>query len=111
MSQARGQAPRGESHARIRLRRRLETTYGDTGHDEKKGSTTYRLFVTRKPVERLTKGELDRIVDDRVRASVKDWVAANGGDPKKAFGKVIRASARTARRSTRCACGCRSRFR
>ncbi len=65
----------------------LETTYGDTGLDEKKGSTAYRLFVTRKPVERLTKGELDRIADDRVRALVKDWVTANGGDPKKAFGK------------------------
>lgn len=65
----------------------LETTYGDTGLVEKKGSTSYRLFVTRKPVERLSKGELDRIVDDRVRMLVTKWVADNGGDPKKAFGK------------------------
>jgi CRISPR-associated endonuclease Csn1 len=84
---------RGDIHVSHRVRKKvsgplhLETTYGDTGLDEKKGPTSYRLFVTRKPVERLTKGELDRIVDDCARASVKDWVAANGGDPKKAFGK------------------------
>ncbi|MGO4872890.1 MAG: type II CRISPR RNA-guided endonuclease Cas9 [Roseiarcus sp.] len=65
----------------------LETIYGDTGVDETKGRAAYRLFVTRKPLERLTKGEIERIVDDRVRSIVKDWVAANGGDPKKAFAK------------------------
>jgi CRISPR-associated endonuclease Csn1 len=65
----------------------LETIYGDTGVDERKGRAAYRLFVTRKPLERLTKGEVERIVDDRVRGAVKDWVAAHGGDPKKAFAK------------------------
>jgi CRISPR-associated endonuclease Csn1 len=65
----------------------LETVYGDTGVDEAKGRAAYRLFVTRKPLERLTKGEVERIVDDRVRGLVKDWVAEHGGDAKKAFAK------------------------
>lgn len=63
----------------------LETTYGDTGVDETTKSGTYRLFVARKPVERLSKTEVEDIVDDRVREIVRDWVAAHGGDPKKAF--------------------------
>jgi CRISPR-associated endonuclease Csn1 len=62
-----------------------ETIYGDTDLDEKTKTGTYRLFVTRKPVERLSKSELVDIVDDHVREIVTDWVAAHGGDPKKAF--------------------------
>jgi CRISPR-associated endonuclease Csn1 len=63
-----------------------ETIYGDTEIEEKNAGTTYRLFVARKPVERLTKGELERIVDAPVRAAVTAWVAEHGGDAKKAFG-------------------------
>lgn len=63
----------------------LDTTYGDTGEDVVEGRKAYRLFVTRKPVERLTKGEIERIVDDRARMSVANWVSDHGGDPKKAF--------------------------
>jgi CRISPR-associated endonuclease Csn1 len=62
-----------------------ETTYGDTGKDEKKGNVTYRWFVTRKKVEALTKSALADIRDYCVRAIVEQWVAARGGDPKKAF--------------------------
>jgi CRISPR-associated endonuclease Csn1 len=69
-----------------------ETTYGDTGIDEKTKTGTYRLFVTRKPVERLSKSEIEEIVDDRVRLIVRDWVAARGGDPKKAFASFPRVS-------------------
>jgi CRISPR-associated endonuclease Csn1 len=62
-----------------------ETTYGDTGEDVTTKTGIYRQFVTRKKVEALTKGELDDIRDSRVKGIVKDWVAAKGGDPKKAF--------------------------
>ncbi|MCI0467740.1 MAG: hypothetical protein L0Y57_12155, partial [Beijerinckiaceae bacterium] len=70
----------------------LETTYGDTGDNVTTKSGTYRLFVTRKPVERLSKSELEDIADPRVRVIVKDWVAAHGGDPKKAFADHPRVS-------------------
>ncbi len=62
-----------------------ETTYGDTGADVTNSNGTYRLFVNRKPVASLTRGELDEIRDDKVRETVKVWVEAHGGDPKKAF--------------------------
>jgi len=62
-----------------------ETTYGDTGNDVTTKTGTYRVFVTRKKVEALTKGELADIRDERVRKVVAGWVAAHGGDPKKAF--------------------------
>jgi len=62
-----------------------ETTYGDTGTDETTKSGTYRVFVTRKKIDALTKGELEDIRDERVREIVKKWVADHGGDPKKAF--------------------------
>jgi CRISPR-associated endonuclease Csn1 len=62
-----------------------ETIYGDTGENVKAGKTTYRQFVTRKKVDVLTKGELDEIRDARVGTTIRDWVAAHGGDPKKAF--------------------------
>jgi CRISPR-associated endonuclease Csn1 len=71
----------------------LETTYGDTGIDEKTKSGTYRLFVTRKPLERLSKTEIEDIVDDRLRDIVRAWVASHGGDPKKAFATKPRVSA------------------
>lgn len=65
-----------------------DTTYGDAGPVEGSGGISYRWFVTRKPVEALTKSLLaddgawpDPHVRDRVRA----WVEAHGGDPKKAF--------------------------
>jgi len=65
-----------------------DTTYGDVGPAEGTGGIAYRWFVTRKPVEALTKSLLadgnawpDPNVHDRVRA----WVEAHGGDPKKAF--------------------------
>jgi CRISPR-associated endonuclease Csn1 len=62
-----------------------ETTYGDTGEDVTTKSGTYRQFVTRKKLEALTKGELANIRDPRVRDIVSRWVAAHGGDPRKAF--------------------------
>ena len=71
----------------------LETTYGDTGIDETTKSGTYRLFVTRKSVERLSKGEIDDIVDPHVREVVRNWVTSNGGDPKKAFARFPKVSA------------------
>lgn len=70
----------------------LETTYGDTEEDVTTKSGTYRLFVTRKPLERLSKSELNDIVDHRVRELVKGWVATHGGDPKKAFAAYPRVS-------------------
>ncbi len=75
----------------------LETTYGDTGLDATTKSGTYRLFVTRKPVERLSKSELPDIVDDEVRRIVTDWVAAHGGEPKKAFAEKPRVGAEKGR--------------
>lgn len=62
-----------------------ETVYGDTGIDTTTNSGTYREFVTRKPVASLSKGELETIRDPAIRRIVQDWVAARGGDPKKAF--------------------------
>lgn len=62
-----------------------ETTFGDTGEDVKTGSGVYRQFVTRKSIQALSKGELANIRDDAVRAIIRDWVQARGGDPKKAF--------------------------
>jgi CRISPR-associated endonuclease Csn1 len=62
-----------------------ETIYGDTGRDERAKGPAYRLFVRRKPLASLTKDELNDIVDPRVRSIVNAWVAARGGDPKKAF--------------------------
>jgi CRISPR-associated endonuclease Csn1 len=62
-----------------------ETTYGDTEEDVVTNGVTYRSFVTRKKVEALTKGDLEDIRDPRVRSIVQEWVAAHGGDPKKAF--------------------------
>ena len=38
----------------------------------------------------LTSSEISTIIDDRVRAIVIDWVAAHGGNPKKAFTQLPR---------------------
>lgn len=62
-----------------------ETIYGNTNIDEKTKSGTYRVFVTRKKVDVLSKTEIENIVDDNVRQIIRDWVAEHGGDPKKAF--------------------------
>jgi CRISPR-associated endonuclease Csn1 len=62
-----------------------ETVYGDTGNDETTKSGTYRVFVTRKPVQNLTKSEMNDIRDPVVREIVTKWVAEHGGEPKKAF--------------------------
>lgn len=65
-----------------------DTTYGDAGPAEGGGGPAYRWFVTRKPVEALTKALLADDAawsDARVRQRVRAWVEAHGGDPKKAF--------------------------
>ena len=63
----------------------METTYGDTSEDVETKTGVYRLFVTRKRVDNLSKSELDDIRDDEVRRIIKEWVEKHGGDPKKAF--------------------------
>jgi CRISPR-associated endonuclease Csn1 len=65
-----------------------DTTYGDAGPAEGSGEIAYRLFVTRKPVEALTKSLLsndEAWPDPHVREQVRAWVDAHGGDPKRAF--------------------------
>lgn len=62
-----------------------ETTYGDTGEEVTTSNGTYRLFVTTKRLESLSKGELGDIRDRHVRDVVQQWVGGHGGDPKKAF--------------------------
>jgi CRISPR-associated endonuclease Csn1 len=62
-----------------------ETIVGDTGEDQRTKSGTYRLFVTTKSVERLSKSEIETIRDSAVRDIVARHVAGRGGDPKKAF--------------------------
>ncbi len=42
------------------------------------------IFVTRKPLQSLSKTELTKIYDERVREIVQRWVEEQGGDPKKA---------------------------
>jgi CRISPR-associated endonuclease Csn1 len=58
---------------------------GDTGQDEKTNSGTFRVFVTRKNVERLSKSEIECIRDPAIREIVVKHVVARGGEPKKAF--------------------------
>ena len=71
-----------------------ETIYRDTGEEIADGrGTTYRVFVRRKPVEKLTNSESERfngsriidIVDDGVRDIVQRWVDKHGGHPGAAF--------------------------
>ncbi|GAB0114943.1 type II CRISPR RNA-guided endonuclease Cas9 [Acidisoma sp. C75] len=68
-----------------------DTTYGDAGPAEGTGHAFYRWFVTRKPVEALTQALLakgDAWPDEHIREVVRSWVAAHGGDPKKAFAQA-----------------------
>jgi CRISPR-associated endonuclease Csn1 len=67
---------------------------GDTKTDEKTRGDAYRLFVTSKPVERLSKSEIETIRDPVVRTIVARHVAERGGDPKKAFPPFPRLPAR-----------------
>jgi CRISPR-associated endonuclease Csn1 len=60
-----------------------ETVYGDTGETEIKGKTAYSLFVRRKKVEVLTKGEYEDIRDPHIARILQQWLADRGGDPKK----------------------------
>lgn len=65
-----------------------DTTYGDAGPADGSGGIAYCWFVTRKPVEALTKSVLaddDAWPDAHVRDRVRAWVETHGGDPKKAF--------------------------
>ena len=62
-----------------------ETILGDTGLDDKTKSGVYRLFVTRKAVERLSKSEIDTIRDPAIRDLIVKHVVERGGEPKKAF--------------------------
>lgn len=62
-----------------------DTTYGDAGQDVTRSGTTYRQFVTRKPIETLTPKEITKIRDPKIREIVSEYVANNGGDAKKAF--------------------------
>jgi CRISPR-associated endonuclease Csn1 len=76
-----------------------ETTYRDTErnasmHNEATVNGKYRVFATRIPVEKLAANclletppprEKYRVVDDRVRETLRAWVAKHGGEPKKAF--------------------------
>jgi CRISPR-associated endonuclease Csn1 len=62
-----------------------ETVMGDTGQDEKSREGLYRLFVTRKPVDRLSRSEIATIRDAGVRELLEKHITERGGDPKKAF--------------------------
>ncbi|ASJ91142.1 type II CRISPR RNA-guided endonuclease Cas9 [Porphyrobacter sp. CACIAM 03H1] len=65
-----------------------DTTYGDAGPVDGTGGIAYRWFVTRKPLEALTKSLLaddDAWPDAHVRDRVRAWIEAHGGDPKKAY--------------------------
>ncbi len=65
-----------------------DTTYGDAGPAEGAGGVSYRWFVTRKPVEALTKSLLaddEAWPDPHIRDTLRAWVEAHGGDSKKAF--------------------------
>lgn len=93
---ARAQAERKAADIVVshRVRRKVsgplhkDTTYGDAGPAQGSGGIAYRWFVTRKPVEMLTKsllGDDAAWPDPTIRERVRAWVEANGGDPKKAF--------------------------
>ena len=69
------------------------TIYGDTGLEEQKGKTAYRMFTVRKNLAALSKSELSDIRDEAVKRIVNEWVALRGGDPKKAFPPFPRVSA------------------
>ena len=69
-----------------------ETVYGDTAETVfGKGGQSYRVFVSRRDVEDLSKSDLmdknkDLWPDQKLREIVVAWVTRHGdGDPKKAF--------------------------
>ncbi len=62
-----------------------ETHFGDGGVESVRNGVRYRQFVRRKPVDTLSRSELDRIRDPAIREHVFAWVESHGGDPKKAF--------------------------
>lgn len=62
-----------------------QTYYGDTGEEINEGGITYRWFVTRKPLERLSLHEIESIRDPEIRRLVNDHLAKHHGDIKKAF--------------------------
>lgn len=62
-----------------------ETYHGDTGDEEVRRGQRYRRFVYRKPVNELSRSEIERIRDPIVRQTVREWINEHGGDPKKAF--------------------------
>lgn len=65
-----------------------DTTYGDAGPAEGTGGIAYRFFTTRRPVEKLTNALLadeEAWPDPHIRETVRAWVEAHGGEPKKAF--------------------------
>lgn len=62
-----------------------ETHFGDGGVETVRNGVRYRQFVRRKPVDTLSRSELEKIRDPAIRAKVSAWVESNGGDPKKAF--------------------------
>lgn len=67
-----------------------DTTYGDAGPVEDGGRIPYRWFVTRKPVETLTKALLNDTQawpDVVIRERLNAWIDEHSGDPKKAFVK------------------------
>jgi CRISPR-associated endonuclease Csn1 len=61
----------------------LETVYGDTGNDVETKSGVFREFVRRKKVENLTAAEYGTIRDPHIRSVLQEWLARQGGDPKK----------------------------
>lgn len=60
-----------------------ETVYGDTKEDVTKQRKTYRMFVSRKALTGLSKGDLDDIRDPKVAEIVKAFVDSKGGNPQK----------------------------
>jgi CRISPR-associated endonuclease Csn1 len=73
-----------------------ETIRGDTGIEIGEGRQTFRLVVSRKPVEALSNSVLssdEAIVDPVVRDRVRQHVAERGGDIKKAFATYPEVSA------------------
>jgi CRISPR-associated endonuclease Csn1 len=62
-----------------------ETVYGDTGEEVTNSNGTYRMFVTKKKVESLSRGEIEDIRDGGAREIIKNWIDEHGGDPKKSF--------------------------
>jgi CRISPR-associated endonuclease Csn1 len=61
------------------------TAFGDTGVTRVNNGVDYRELVRRKPLEEMSGEDVKAIRDGGVRGTVAAWVAAHGGDAKKAF--------------------------